>query len=471
MLFNTIDFVVFLPLVVVCYYLTPSKFRWALLLLASYVFYMSWNPYYILLIVLSTVVDYTLGIRMERLSKKQKRLPYLCLSIGINLGLLFVFKYLDFATDNANYILQNLGFHQRIPFFELLLPVGISFYTFQTLSYTIDVYNGRIKAERHLGYFALYVSFFPQLVAGPIERFSSLSPQFKQRHVWTYDHFANGMRLILYGLFIKMVIADNISGLVDQIYADPSAFHALDVLKGIGLYSFQIYSDFYGYSLIAIGSAMLLGIHIMDNFKTPYLAKNIAEFWQRWHISLSTWFRDYVYYPLGGKRTTVYKWVRNIILVFLLSGIWHGANWTFVFWGGLYAIIYLIEKWLGQLFDTLSNPPPFSLHHLLLAFKTFILVSLVWVFFRSPSLSDAWAVFKAAIHNWSSGNQVLNIPLSTVIFFTLFLISDMVLYNNRFDRWVATQPYLIRWGTYAILIFAIVIFAGVEDAPFIYFQF
>jgi D-alanyl-lipoteichoic acid acyltransferase DltB (MBOAT superfamily) len=471
MLFNTIDFVVFLPVVVIFYYLIPSAFRWILLLAASYIFYMSWNPYYIFLILFSTAVDYLLGIRMEYVSNKRNRLPYLLLSIAVNLGLLFTFKYLDFATNNANSLLQKLGFYYQIPFFELLLPVGISFYTFQTLSYAIDIYNGKIRAERHFGYFALYVSFFPQLVAGPIERFSSLSPQFKKKHSLTYENFANGLRLILYGLFIKMVIADNISGPVDHIFAEPEKFHALDVLTGMGLYSFQIYSDFYGYSLIAIGSALLLGIRLMDNFKTPYLAKNIAEFWQRWHISLSTWFRDYVYYPLGGKRTSTNKWIRNIVLVFILSGIWHGANWTFIFWGGLYAIIYLIEKLLNRLLNKKEDDKPFSPKHILLAIKTFILVSIIWVFFRSPTLLDAMAIFNASMHNWTEATQRLNIPSSTIIFFILFLISDIAFYNTRFDKWVATKTYVLRWSIYAILIFAITVFAGIENAPFIYFQF
>ncbi len=471
MLFNTIDFVVFLPIVVLLYYLIPKSYRWVLLLFSSYVFYMSWNPVYIFLILFSTSVDYILGIKMETILEKRNRLPYLILSIFVNLGLLFSFKYLDFASENANLILQKLGFNQQIPFFDLLLPVGISFYTFQTLSYAIDIYNNKIKAERHFGYFALYVSFFPQLVAGPIERFNRLAPQFRKHHSFTYENFANGMRLILYGLFIKMVIADNISSSVDLVYSNPQTFHSLDILKGIVLYSFQIYSDFYGYSLIAIGSALILGIHLMDNFKTPYLAKNISEFWQRWHISLSTWFRDYVYYPLGGKRTTTNKWVRNIIIVFVLSGIWHGANWTFVFWGGLYAIIYLIEKLINQSLKINLNVKSFSPLHIFLAFKTFFLVTLIWVFFRSQTLADAITIFKAIFNNWSVTETQLSLSISTVIFFTLFLICDLAFYNTRFDKWISKKPYLLRWGIYGTLIFAIIIFSGVENAPFIYFQF
>ncbi|MFK8046711.1 MAG: MBOAT family protein [Crocinitomicaceae bacterium] len=355
--------------------------------------------------------------------------------------------------------------------FKLLLPVGISFYTFQTLSYAVDVYNDRIKAEQHLGHFALYVSFFPQLVAGPIERFSQLTPQFKTQKVLNYENFANGFRLILYGLFIKMVIADNISGLVDQVYLEPELFHSLDVFLAMVFYSFQIYSDFYGYSLIAIGTALLLGIRLMDNFKTPYLAKNIAEFWQRWHISLSMWFRDYVYYPLGGKRTTKTLWIRNIIAVFVLSGIWHGANWTFLIWGALYAIIYLLEKAFSNAFSSKSDVTSYSLIHILLAVKTFILVTFVWVFFRSPTFNDAISIFDSLFSNWAIHEKALLVPLTTIIFVGLFIISDVVFYNSRFDKWMINKPFMTRWSVYGVLIFSIIVFAGVEDHPFIYFQF
>ena len=471
MLFNTIDFILFLPVVVVIYYLTPGKYRWILLLLASYYFYMSWNANYIYLILFSTLVDYLIGIKMSQLNSKKQKFPWLLISIFVNLGLLFSFKYLDFATENANYIFSKIGINKQLPLFQLLLPVGISFYTFQTLSYAVDVYNDRIKPERHLGYFALFVSFFPQLVAGPIERFDKLSPQFKLNHTLTYKNFANGLRLILYGLFIKMVIADNISGLVDEVYLNPQSFHAVDVFKGMCLYSFQIYSDFYGYSLIAIGSALLLGIHLMDNFKTPYLAKNIAEFWQRWHISLSTWFRDYVYYPLGGKRTTTSLWIRNIVVVFVLSGIWHGANWTFLIWGTLYALIYLVEKLVNKTFKFSDEVTSFSPKHLVLATKTFILVTFVWVFFRSQSFGDAIIVFESLFTNWSTAEQSLTIPLSTKIFFSIFLLSDIVFYNTRFDKWIDQKPFALRWSVYGVLLFAIIIFAGVDNFPFIYFQF
>ena len=471
MLFNTIDFAIFLPAVVLIYYLIPSKFRWVLLLAASYYFYMSWKVEYILLIVVSTLVDYFSGIRMGKLEKRRSRLPWLILSLSINLGLLFYFKYSNFATENLNTLFSKIGMSSMISMHKLLLPVGISFYTFQTLSYSIDVYFGRQKAERHLGYFALYVSFFPQLVAGPIERYSRLAPQLREKHILSYDNLVNGLRLILYGLFIKMVIADNISPIVDQIYVHPENYASGNVLIGIFLYSFQIYSDFFGYSTIAIGSALLLGVRIMDNFKSPYLAKNIAEFWQRWHISLSTWFRDYLYFPLGGNRVSKSRWVLNILVVFLVSGLWHGANWTFIIWGLLFGLIYLIEQVVNRSLNLQKEYSAYSAGHILLALKTFFLVTILWVFFRSQSFGDAMHIFKLIVQNAPSEPQQLLIPLSTWIFLLLFIVSDVFLYKRRFDSWLSGMHFLLRWTIYGVLLFGIIAFAGVENFPFIYFQF
>jgi alginate O-acetyltransferase complex protein AlgI len=471
MLFNSFDFILFLPAVLILYFLTPHKFRWVLLLAASYFFYMSWNVNYVFLILFSTVIDYGAGLKMEQLERKKARLPWLLLSLCTNLGLLFFFKYYTFATSNANYYFDKIGIDFDFPYLDFLLPVGISFYTFQTLSYSIDVYNGKQKAERHFGYFALYVAYFPQLVAGPIERFSRLTPQLKKRHELNYENLANGFRLILYGLFIKMVIADNIGGFVDEVYNNPAVHSSIDILLGMFLYSFQIYSDFYGYSIVAIGTALCMGVHLMDNFKTPYLATNIAEFWQRWHISLSTWFRDYVYFPLGGNRVKWMRWVLNIAVVFVLSGIWHGANWTFIIWGGLYAVIYLSESTINKQLGINQSPKPFSARHILLALKTFILVTFIWVFFRSQSLGDAIGLFQYIGMNTTIETTLLDIPPFVWLFLFGFIVSDILLYNTRFDKWVAVFPGFLRWSIYTVLIFAIIVFAGVENHPFIYFQF
>jgi D-alanyl-lipoteichoic acid acyltransferase DltB (MBOAT superfamily) len=432
---------------------------------------MSWKVEYIFLIIFSTLIDYSTGIIMEKLPDKRSRLPYLVLSLCTNFGLLFFFKYFNFASENLNLLFDKFEIQHDVPLMNFLLPVGISFYTFQTLSYSIDVFFGRQKAEKHLGYFALYVSFFPQLVAGPIERFSRLAPQLKEKHTFTYDNLANGLRLILYGLFIKMVIADNLSGLVDKIYATPENYSSLDILKGVFLYSFQIYSDFYGYSIIAIGSAQLMGIRIMDNFRTPYLSKNIAEFWQRWHISLSTWFRDYLYFPLGGNRVKKARWLINILIVFVASGIWHGANWTFLIWGALFGVIYIVEKRINTLFKLEQKHRPYSPGHIVLALKTFIFVTFIWVFFRSQSFNDAINIFELLMNNNRAIETSLIIPNFIWVFFSVFLLSDILLYNKRIDTWLSGLPFLGRWLIYGLFIFSIIVFAGVDNFPFIYFQF
>ena len=401
-------------------------------------------------------------------SKRQKR-PFLYLSILSNLGLLFGFKYWNFFSNSANEILTNLDVVDAIPHFDVLLPVGISFYTFQTLSYSIDVYKGEQKAEHHLGYFALYVTFFPQLVAGPIERFSKLAPQLKRENHFNYDNLKNGLRLILFGLFTKMVVADNLAPFVDEIYKNPEIYNSISIATGMVFYSFQIYCDFFGYSLIAIGSALILGIRLMDNFKSPYLSTNIAEFWQRWHISLSTWFRDYLYFPLGGNKVKLIRWVINILLVFIISGLWHGANYTFVFWGLIFAVAYLLENGLNHFFKS-ENYKPFSLKHILLALKTFVIITVAWVFFRSPAIGDSWNMFDQLINNGDIQNT-LSIDLIIIVIFLSFIVIDVLLYNKRYDSWISSQHAVVRWGSYSILLFAIIAFSGVEDIPFIYFQF
>jgi alginate O-acetyltransferase complex protein AlgI len=464
MLFNTIDFIVFLPIVVFIYYLLPQKGRWILLLLASYFFYGSWKLNYLAFIIISTVIDYACGLKMDKIVSKKKKKPFLILSLVSNLGLLFFFKYYNFFAENLN-----SGIASNFPILEdVILPVGISFYTFQTLSYSVDVYHSRQKAESHLGYFALYVSFFPQLVAGPIERFSNLTPQFKTEKKINYQNISNGLRLILFGLFIKMVIADNVSGIVEKVYETPLAYSSWDVLLSSFLYSFQIYSDFFGYSTIAIGSARLLGINLMDNFKTPYLSRNIAEFWQRWHISLSTWFRDYLYYPMGGNRVNKFKWYLNVLTIFIVSGIWHGANWTFIFWGALFGIVYILEK-LASKYIAFAERNVFF--NAILILKTFVLTTLIWVFFRSKSIDEAFE-FLSRIFEFSSQSEAeLIVPLYVWFSLSLFIISEFSLFNSRFDEKLNKIAFPLRWTIYSILLFSILVFSGVDDFPFIYFQF
>jgi D-alanyl-lipoteichoic acid acyltransferase DltB (MBOAT superfamily) len=469
MLFNTWQYIIFLPVVVIIYYLIPHKYRWILLLGASYYFYMCWKAEYLILILGSTAIDYWASLRMSRHRSKKKRKKYLILSLFTNLGILFLFKYFNFFSESFTAVLEQFDIFRETKTFNLLLPVGISFYTFQTLSYTIEVYMGKQKVERHLGIFATYVAFFPQLVAGPIERFYNLGPQFKTRQIFTYSNLTNGLRLILYGLFIKMVIADNISVYVDQVYANPLDYNRWSVITALFFYSFQIYSDFYGYSLVAIGSALLLGIKVMDNFKTPYMAKNIAEFWSRWHISLSTWFRDYVYIPMGGNRVKISRWGLNIMVVFMVSGLWHGANWTFVIWGAMYGVIYLIEHVTGK-FLPIGTNKGISLVNIIRMLKNFFLVTIIWIFFRSPSIAEAGDIFSAIFNN-GEVFDLFQVPGRIWIFLVFFILSDIVLYNTRFDKWCGERHLIIRWGVYFILIFSIIAFSGVENFPFIYFQF
>lgn len=469
MLFNSIQFLIFLPLVVFIYYLIPSKYRWILLLAASYFFYMSWRAEYAFLIMFSTLIDYVAGLQMEKQPDKKKRKKYLLLSLFTNLGLLFIFKYFNFFSDSARAVLEHFNYFYDAPALKVLLPVGISFYTFQTLSYSIEVYNGTQKAEKHLGYFAVYVSFFPQLVAGPIERYARLGPQFRINHAFTYKNLSNGLRLILYGLFIKMVIADNLAIYVDQIYENPSTFNSSSISLAMIFYSFQIYSDFYGYSLIAIGSARLMGIHIMDNFKTPYLAKSITEFWQRWHISLSTWFRDYLYIPLGGNRVKLARWTINILIVFTVSGLWHGANWTFVIWGALHGILYLLERIFDNIFK-LKKSSNFDVIGILKTVKTFVFVTIIWIFFRGSSLVLIRNFFESWFGNFNV-QDTFHITIEHWILFGIFVLSDILFFNNRFDKWCENKHFMLRWMIYAVLLFSIFIYSAIEYIPFIYFQF
>ncbi|MGB1296117.1 MAG: MBOAT family O-acyltransferase [Flavobacteriales bacterium] len=467
MLFNSIEFLIFLPTILILYFAIPSKYRWVLLLLGSYAFYMFWKVEYLALIVFSTVLDFFLGRKMGDLSTKKERKPYLIISLVLNLGVLFTFKYYNFFADSSSVILDWMNVNKTIPLSDLLLPVGISFYTFQTLSYSIDVYNNKIKPETHLGHFALFVSFFPQLVAGPIERFSSLSPQLKANHKFNLEHIKNGFRLILYGLFIKMVIADNLSVYVDDVYADSKLFSSGSIVTSMFFYSFQIYADFYGYSLIAIGTAKCLGISLMDNFRTPYLSKTISEFWQRWHISLSTWFKDYLYFPMGGSRVKKTKWMFNIFIVFLASGIWHGANWTFIFWGLLYALLYISETKLALPHAIKTN----KFVQIILILKTFIFVSIFWVFFRSQSIFEAFDFFKYMVLNTGDTFKTLDINIFIWGLLLFFIGVDHFLSRERFDVFIQNKPFVFRWLIYTVFISGILIFSGVEDYQFIYFQF
>lgn len=442
-----------------------------LLLAASYFFYGSWKVEYLGLIIFSTAVDYIAARVIGGTDDKIKRALALSASVASNLGLLFFFKYAGWFMDD---VLHPAGvvdtdrlnwFHSQ---WQFLLPVGISFYTFQTLSYTIDVYQGKVQPEKNPFKLALFVSFFPQLVAGPIERFSRLHHQLFSKQVLTYENLQHGGRLILYGLFIKMCVADNIAPVVDAIFPEHRSANSAQLWTGALLFGLQIYSDFHGYSLIAIGTARLLGIRLIDNFKAPYTSLSIREFWTRWHISLSTWFRDYVFIPIGGSRVNQLRLALNIIIVFTVSGLWHGAQWTFVVWGGLHGAAYLVERWtrLSSLQNAWMKPLRWII--------TMVIVFVAWVYFRSPDVGTANAYVARMLAGISSDTHAgPDIPWNPLLisFIGLFIISDVVLRNSNIHEWLNRQHALVRWGTYTFLIYAITGFAGTVNHPFIYFQF
>ncbi len=495
MLFNSLEFLVFLPLVALVFFRLRHAQRWVWLLAASYFFYMWWKPAYAVLIFGSTVVDYFVALKMAECSEKRKRRGLLGVSLLVNLGVLFTFKYLDFFNDSLTHALGMIGIAWDAPELGLLLPVGISFYTFQTLSYTIDVYRGTLVPRRHFGTFALFVSFFPQLVAGPIERASRLLPQLEAEVRPDLARFVEGGKRILWGLFKKVVVADRLAIYVDAVYADPGAHEGLTLVLATYFFAFQIYADFSGYSDIAIGAARILGYDLMENFQRPYFARNISDFWRRWHISLSTWFRDYVYIPLGGNRRGILRWHVNLMIVFMVSGLWHGANWTFVVWGALHGA-YLVGAILSanlreDLAARLGMHQRPRLHRAWEVFITFHLALIAWVFFRADSPGDALIVFQGAFEGIGvhlnaliSGDVrtlhrdlIMNVGVSTLdALLTMAALVFLHLHDWCREDWDLETRFgrHTRWVRvlfYDALFFGILLFGVFGAQQFIYFQF
>ena len=481
-------------MVVALYFALPHRYRWALLLGASYYFYMCWRPEYAVLIMGSTLVDYWAGLRMGRRETRASRRPFLVLSLLVNLGLLFAFKYLGFFSESLEALLGLLGQSTDVPSIALVLPVGISFYTFQTLSYSIDVYRGEKEPERHLGVFALYVSFFPQLVAGPIERSTRLLPQFFQERDFDYDRVVDGLKLMLWGFFKKVVIADRVGLYVDEVYNNPDGYEGLPIWVATYLFAVQIYCDFSGYSDIAIGAAKVLGFDLMENFRRPYFSKSVQEFWRRWHISLSTWFRDYVYVALGGNRVSTGWWYFNIMVVFVVSGLWHGAAWTFVIWGALHgaflsvgAITEPIRKkvWnrLEKATQTRLSFHAAGFHAWPLAYMrqwvavlvTFHLVCFGWVFFRANSLPDVILLLQQAIlfSDFQVALPAFGVRELIISFISIFILLGVQIIERREDvrSFLSGRPTWLRWSVYLSVILMIAWFGQFEARDFIYFQF
>lgn len=473
MLFNSIEFLIFFPVVTLLFYLLPHKPRWILLLAASCFFYMWFIPKYILILLITIAIDYSAGIIIEKWKDQiTRKKTCLVASIVSTCLVLFIFKYLNFCSANLVALAHHFGWSHPNTVLNIALPIGLSFHTFQSLSYVIEVYRGNQKAERHFGYYSLYVMFYPQLVTGPIERPQNLLRQLHEKKELQYDNVSNGLRLILFGLFLKMVVADNLGTYVDKIYAAPYAYSSCDILLGMLFYSFQIYGDFFGYSTIALGCALSMGFTLIDNFKTPYLSGSVQEFWRRWHISLSSWFRDYLYIPLGGNRVSVPRWAVNTLIVFTVCGIWHGANWTFMIWGFAYGVLLIIERGLRNfhLFDKIENKTGQVILKICNIAKTFVIVTLLWSVFRAPSFGTLRDLFTALFHNGTLPHQLQIAPVAWIAL-SLFITTDIVIRNSRFDVWCSQQKAVVRWTVYGVLIFAIITLSSVEQYPFIYFQF
>jgi D-alanyl-lipoteichoic acid acyltransferase DltB (MBOAT superfamily) len=488
MLFNSPEFALFFPLAVGAYFLCPHAWRWLLLLAASYVFYMAWEPGYALLLLASTTVDYVAGRAMAALPTQAGRGKYLAASIVINLGMLFFFKYFNFFADALRPVVEMSGLAITIPHSEFLLPVGISFYTFQTMSYAIEVYRGAMPAERHFGRFALYVAFWPQLVAGPIERPQQLLPQFLERHAFVYQRVTDGLKLMAWGFFKKLVIADQLANVVNPVYADPAAHTGPVLVLATLCFTYQLYCDFSGYSDIAIGAAQVMGFRLMENFRRPFHARSIEAFWRRWHVSLSTWFRDYVYLPLGGNRGVWWVHQRNIVIVFLLSGLWHGASWTFVIWGALHAVYLLAGRatrpWRAMAAEAcgLARWPTF--HGAVQRMVTVALFAFSLIFFRAASLGDAVTVIQGLPLGWGSATwhaiaaapqAYLGLTMDALlIVLTMVVLLEIV--QSAQERGplrprLAHWPLAVRWSLYVGVVLCVLAFGVFRESQFLYFQF
>lgn len=499
MQFNSINFMIFFPSVLMLYFFIPKKWREICLLIASYYFYMGWNAHYAILIGGSTLITYASGLLMSNFQSevgKQgllKKATMIC-CIAINLGILVVFKYGNFFIESLNFALGTLGFSSIQKRFDLLLPVGISFYTFQALGYVIDIYRGDIEAEKNFVRYALFVSFFPQLVAGPIERSKNLLSQMKNIEnikLWNARRVSSGAILMVWGFFMKMVIADRVSLLVNTVFDNYRMYGSTELILAVIGFTIQIYCDFGSYSLIAIGAAKIMGFDLMENFNTPYFSRNIRDFWNRWHISLSTWFKDYLYIPLGGNRRGNIRKAINTMIVFLVSGLWHGANWSFVMWGGVHGFYQVIgdilKSYKCEWQEKLKVKTNCLSWKLLQTVVTFFLVAFAWIFFRADTITDAfcfikriiikptpWLLFNGGIYNLGLDRVEMNILVFSVAI--LFLV-DLIRYikNQTLDLFLFEQNIWFEWLIIILLIVMIFIFGKYgptfDPQQFIYFQF
>lgn len=490
MLFNSLDFAIFFPVVFVLYWLVAKQLtlRNSLILVASYTFYGWWDWRFLLLIAISTIVDFIVGQKIQHTENKTRRKYLLFISLAVNLGFLFYFKYTNFFIETFVDSFKLFGNKLEASTLDIILPVGISFYTFQTLSYTIDVYRKQIKPTNNLLAFSAFVSFFPQLVAGPIERAKHLLPQFFTTYKFNYKLVKSGLLLMAFGLFKKMVIADRAAIYVNQVYNNVDDYAGVGYIYATVLFAFQIYCDFSGYSDIAIGLGRTMGFDLMKNFDRPYISKSLTEFWRRWHISLSTWFRDYLYIPLGGSKKGEIRTYTNIFIVFVLSGLWHGAAMTFIIWGAIHGLILMIEKGTfkirKQIFTKLGLLKPSFTNHLFFSLLIFIIVCITWVFFRANSLKDSLEILNGMYNNFNLddifqkqtylvGFKPNEFKIVMFSIFFLFLLEYLHLKKNMV-KLLNNQSFVFRWLVYLSIVMVIIIFGVYGDRniqEFIYFQF
>ncbi len=485
MLFNSLEFLIFFPVVTTLYFVLPHGWRWALLLIASCVFYMAFIPAYILVLFVLIFIDYFMAIWVEEAPDSKKK-HFLIISILATCTALFIFKYFNFFNANCQSIAHFIGWNYPIGALQIILPIGLSFHTFQSLAYVIEVYKGKQKAERNFWIYSLYVMFYPQLVAGPIERPANLLHQFYEIHHFEYQRVVDGLKLMAWGMFKKIVIADRLALYVNQVYGDPTDFKGPSLALATFFFAFQIYCDFSGYSDIAIGAAQVMGFKLMDNFNRPYFSKSVVEFWKRWHISLSTWFRDYVYIPLGGNRVSNQKFYFNIMIVFIISGLWHGANWTYIIWGALNGFYLLFAVWTSDLRSNIRERTGLARHKNLLEIWQiliiFLLICFSWIFFRAQNLHDAIYIITQLPHGWH------HLGLNQVAFYDTFglhrqdfmlsaaLIGVLMIVHRAQNHgsirhMLAQRPTWVRWSFYYMLMLGIVFWGEQGRNAFIYFQF
>ncbi|WP_374951966.1 MBOAT family O-acyltransferase [Mucilaginibacter sp.] len=475
MLFNSIEFVLFYIVVTSLYFLSPYKLRWLILLVASCYFYMSFVPIYILILAFTIVIDYFAGIYIEKAKEPALRKTLLMASLVANIGILAVFKYYNFINLNIEYLFQKFNYQDPIPYLKILLPVGLSFHTFQAMSYTIEVYRGNQRAEKHFGIYSLYVMFYPQLVAGPIERPQNILFQMHTKFPFNYNLMISGLKMMLWGFFKKLVVADRVAIFVNSVFDNPNTQNGTTVAIAAFFFAIQIYCDFSGYTDIAIGSAKTMGFDLMKNFNRPYFAQNIQEFWRRWHISLSTWFRDYLYIPLGGSKVKTSRRYFNLFLVFLVSGLWHGANYTYIIWGalhGVFSVGYIIIK------PYLRKTPKSEFGALLMRMGNIALtltcVTFAWIFFRANSVSDAFTLI-GNLRTFGAAPQISdglsNFGHAALAVLLLFAIEYKMEYMPQKFNFFNSPNIVLRWGSLVATIFLILVLGVFNGGQFIYFQF